>query len=131
MEISQLEQLGRKKQKLFEQQVSRAELFDCAKEHELSHLQQQANQAQLVQSVIASEASHLHSSFQKRFSLPYHHLSLEEAVKFLNAKDPERHKWNSMCMREAESDQGRCLFLLVLFYWQGGSLLARTHLPSS
>jgi len=79
-----------KKQKQFEQQLTRAELFDCTKEHELSHLQQQANQAQLMQSVMASEASHLHSSFQKRFSLPCHHLSLQEAVKFLKCKRSRR-----------------------------------------
>ncbi len=78
-----------------------------------------------MQSVIASEASCLHSFVdatindnaisqeindqyennrlaesqrlehsQNRFSLPYHHLLLEEAVKFLNAKDPEGHKWS-------------------------------------
>jgi len=31
---------------------------------------------------------------QNIFSLPNHHLSLEEAFKFLNAKDPKEHKWS-------------------------------------
>ncbi len=59
IEISELEQLSQKKQKLFEQQISRTELFDYVKEHELSHLHQQANQVQLIQHTIGNEVNHL------------------------------------------------------------------------
>jgi len=90
-EISRLEQLGKKKQKLFEQQISRAKLFDSAKEQELSHLQQEPNHAQLVHSTITNLKKHN----QNTFILSNHHLLLEEAVKFLNAKNPKGHKWSN------------------------------------
>jgi len=88
--------------------------------HEVKHLQQQSNRAQLIHDVSTNEAIHLQQvtyqhqhnraseyerldnhneienigDYGNEFKLRNPQLSMQEAVNFLNLKDPLQHKWS-------------------------------------
>jgi len=101
IEIDHLEQLARRKRNQAEAEISQLEQLAKRKQNQL---QQQAKKGHVIDQYMnnrSAECQRLQENHQvglqvtdkSGFLLTNHQLSIQEAVKFLDAGDPQEHKW--------------------------------------